>query len=317
MKIAMFYGDKRNHGDYDNGVWMDILKIPYIEKIEEAGNYDVIIRTLWLEATGWSQEIRRKFPHVKQIGLSDHPLSSQISKLSADRQYAYLFDLQHLDGLMALTEEERQWYATALPSKPVIKGGLPFPFDTYEERYGMLREQERQYVGLGVGASDNDRNFISNVLVFQRLRLENPNLKGVFLSVPTSLIPYCSYLCEKFPGMYIQERTNMDDFYAILTQCKVVLSLADRNTPGRIQGEAAFFEIPVVGSNRLELQNELFPALSVSPYQLITATQLVADFVERGVDGRAKFGAPAREKLKKYNYYASKRKFNSLLRQIT
>lgn len=316
MKMAIFYGDKPNRGDYDNGVWMDLLKIPYIEQLEEAGNYDLIIRTLWLEATGWSKEIRSKFPHVKQIGLSDHPLSTHISKLSADRQVAYLSDLEALDGIIALTEEERQFYQTALPSKTVIKGGLPFPFESYEARFGALRKQPRQYIGLGVGASDNDRNFISNVLVFQRLRMENPELKGVFLSIPTQLIPYCSYLCKQYPGMYIQERSNMDDFYGILTQCQFVLNLADRNTPGRIQGEGAFFEIPVIGSNRFELQNELFPQLAVTPYELETATRRAKELLADPEMARA-LGITAKEKLEKYNYRASKRRFNALVRNIS
>ncbi len=68
LKTAIFYGDKRNIGDYDNGIWMDILGIPFLEKLEQAGDYDVIIRTLWLESIGWSQEIRKRFPHVIQIG---------------------------------------------------------------------------------------------------------------------------------------------------------------------------------------------------------------------------------------------------------
>lgn len=315
-KIAIFYGDKPNHGDYDNGVWMDVLKIPYIERLEEAGNYDVIIRTLWLEATGWSGEIRSKFPHVKQIGLSDHPLSTHISKLPAERQVAYLKDLESLDGLMALTEEERQFYQVALPSKPVIKGGLPFPFETYEARFGSLRQQPREYIGLGVGATDNDRNFISNVLVFQRLRMENPALRGVFLSVPQPLIGYCSYLADKYPNMYLQPRTNMDDFYGILTQCQFVLNLADRNTPGRLQGEAAFFNIPVIGSDRFELQNELFPQLAVTPYELETAVRRGQELLNDPELGRA-LGITAGERLQRYNYAASRRKFNALLRKIS
>ena len=114
---AIFYGDKPNKGDYDNGVWMDILQIPYIQRLEEASVYDKVIRTLWLDAIGWTKQIRDTYPHVIQIGLSDHPLSTHISKLDAARQYAYLADLQFLDGLMALTEEEREFYQTALPHR--------------------------------------------------------------------------------------------------------------------------------------------------------------------------------------------------------
>lgn len=314
-KIAIYYGDKRNNGDYDNGVWMDLLGIPFVQDYEKAGEYDIIIRTLWLDAIGMSKMIRSKFPHVKQIGLSDHPLSTHISKMSADRQVAYLQDLESLDAVMALTEEEREWYQTALPSKPVIKVGLPFPFKSYEERFGVMRQEEKRFIGLGVGASDNDRNFISDVIVFQRLLLDHPDIQGVFLSIPPQLMSYCYYLCEKFPNMYIQERTDMATYYQTLATCKFVISLADRNTPGRLQGEAAFFNIPVIGSNRLELQNELYPDLSVTPYQLEKATQM-GNYLLNNPAILSELGKRAAKKLARYDYRASRRKFNALLNRI-
>jgi hypothetical protein len=315
MKIGFYYGDKPNNGDYDNGVWMDILKVPFIQKIEEAENFDVIIRTLWLDAIGWSKEIRNRFPHVIQIGLSDHPLSTHISKLTPDKQIAYISDLQYLDGLMALTEEERQWYQTALPSKPVIKAGLPFPFDSYLKRYGKYVGSEKKYVGLGVGASDNDRNFVSSALVFAKLKLRYPELEGVYLSLPSYQIAPTNVYADAIPGIRLHERVGMEAFYDLLSQCKFVINLADRNTPGRIQGEAAFFGVPVIGSNRLELQNELFPKLATSPYELEAAEGAAIVLLESPAMGEH-LAKIARKKLEVYNYRKSKARFNKLLREI-
>ena len=319
LKTAIFYGDKLNNGNYDNGVWMHLLGIPFLSRIEEAANYDVIIRTLWMESTiqGWSQEIRRRYPHVKQIGLSDHPLSTHISKLPADRQLRYINDLQALDGIMALTEEERQWYQIAAPSKPVIKAGLPFPFETYQDRYSKFYDSERKFIGLGVGASDSDRNFISSFLVFQRLRLVYPEIKGVFLSIPSQLIPYCSQLADVSDGsIFIQQREDMEEFYDTLSQCHFVLNMADRNTPGRIQGEGAFFGVPVVGSNRLELQNELFPTLATTPYELEKVFGIASWLIENP-HKIPDINLLAYIRLKtRYDYASSKRKYNKLLKEI-
>jgi glycosyltransferase involved in cell wall biosynthesis len=315
-ELAIFYGDKQNQGDFDNGVWMDILKIPYIQRLEEASLFRTVIRTLWLEASGWSQEIRQRYPHVTQIGLSDHPLSTHISRLDAARQYAYLSDLNMLDGLMALTEEERQFYQTLLPHIPVEHVGLPFPVESYETRYGHLRNNEKQYIGLGVGASDNDRNFVSNILAFRKLQLNNPSLVGVFLSIPDQLLQYCSYWAEKLDNVFIHRRVDMDDYYDVLSQCKFVFNLADRNTPGRLQGEAAFFNIPVVGSNRFELQNKLFPQWAITPFSIedaVTKGQWIldnkdeADFLSKQAHGTL---------VEEYNYENSKLKFQRLLDKI-
>lgn len=317
LRVGIYFGDKLNTGEYDNGVWMDILKIPYLANIEDAKDFDVIIRTLWIESTigGWSHEIRSRFPAVKQIGLSDHPLSTHISKLSASNQVAYLADLQYLDGIMALTEEERQWYQVALPAIPVIKTGLPFPFETYEERYAKFRDSEKKYIGLGVGASDNDRNFVSSWNIFRRLQLEYPDIIGVFLSIPQPIFQQTMVLADQTPNIFIHERNDMSEFYDILSQCKFVINLADRNTPGRIQAEGAFLGVPVIGSNRLELQEELFPELSVTPYSLEKALGLSKMLLERPDMGET-LATQARERLQKYNYRASKRKFNKLLKDI-
>jgi len=317
LRIGFYYGDSLNTGEYDNGVWMDILKIPYIAKIEEAGNYDVIIRTLWIESTvqGWSHEIRSRFPAVKQIGLSDHPLSTHISRMDGANQVAYLADLQYLDGIMALTEEEREWYQTAVPAIPVIKSGLPFPFETYEKRYAQFRDSEKKYIAIGVGAADNDRNFITSWNIFRRLQLEYPDVVGVFLSVPPVLLPYCTYLADRTKNLFIHERTDMTDFYDVLSQCKFVINTADRNSPGRIQAEGAFFGVPVIGSNRLELQKELFPDLAISPYSTEKAVALSKLLLEDPELG-SNLALDARDKLEKYDYDSSKRKFNKLLKKI-
>jgi len=91
--------------------------------------------------------------------------------------------------------------------------------------------------------------------------------------------------------------------------------MADRNTPGRIQGEAAFFGVPVIGSNRLELQNELFPDLAVSPYSAEEALNL-ARFLLDNPEWEKPILKRAFNNLQKYNYTATRRKFNKLLKEI-
>lgn len=312
--LAIFYGDKENTGQYDNGVWMHLLDIPWITKIEEAGLYKTVIRTLWLEAAGWSKEIRNRFPHVKQIGLIDHPLSAHISKMSAERQYAFISDLQYLDAIMTLTEEEREWYQVAVPSIPVVRVGLPFPFEQYEKKYGHFRESDKDLIGLGVGASDNDRNFVSNILAFRKLQLKNPDLRGVFLSIPSQLIPYCAYWADRVDNLYIHQRVDMGEYYEMLSRCKFVINLTDRNTPGRLQGEGAFFKVPVIGSNRLELQEELFPSLSVKPFELEKVVTLGQQILDGAIGSDTT--EYAYEALKNYNYEKSRERFNAILARV-
>lgn len=313
---AIFYGDKQNNDDYDNGVWMKVLDIPFIQKIEEAALYQTIIRTLWVEASGWSKSIRDEHPHIIQIGLSDHPLSTHIAKLDALTQHAYLSDLQYLDGIMVLTEEERQFYSIVIPHIPVERVGLPFPVESYETRYGSFRNNEKKYIGLGVGASDNDRNFISNLMVFQQLQLKNPDLVGVFLSIPHQLMPYCSYWSDKFSNVYIHQRNGMDEMYEMLSQCKLVINLADRNTPGRLQGEAAFLDIPVVGSNRFELQEELFPQWSVKPYDLEAAVEHAQWILDHPADATTLAQTAHETLVTNYSYEKSRDRYNSLLKRV-
>lgn len=313
LNAMFFYGDKLNSGQYDNGVWMDILKVPFFEKIDQAEPYDVILRTLWLESVGWSKEIKTRWPQKTLIGLIDHPLSTHVSKMPPQQQVEFIADLEYLDGIMTLTEEERQWYQTAVPSKPVVKAGLPFPFEAYTEKYGALINSPKKYIGLGVGAADNDRNFITSFIIFQRLKLEFPELQGVFMSIPDNLLHRIVPLCDAAPDLYIHEREGMGQFYDVLSQCQFVINMADRNTPGRLQGEAAFFGVPVIGSNRLELQNELFPSLAVSPFEAQKAYENAKGLL---TNPDSKLIIYAQKKLQRYNYKNSRKIFFNLLEEI-
>jgi glycosyltransferase involved in cell wall biosynthesis len=314
-ELGMFYGDKPNTGQYDNGVWLDVLQIPYLRTIEEASLYKVVIRTLWLDAIGWSKEIRNRYPHVKQVGLIDHPLSAHISRLPAEKQYAFIDDLQYLDGIMVLTEEEREFYSVAVPSKPVEYVGLPFPFSSYEDKYGKFRDSEKEYIGLGVGASDNDRNFVSNILAFQKLQLKNPDLQGVFLSIPSHLVPYCAYWADRVDNLYIHARVEMSEYYEMLSRCKFVINLTDRNTPGRLQGEAAFFGVPTIGANRLELQEKLWPQLSVKPYELESAVKIGQHLLDHP-EFVAQTTEYALKQLRHFDYKRSAERFNKIMNRI-
>jgi hypothetical protein len=315
--LGFFYGDKPNYGNsFDNGIWMHVLDIPWLTRIEESSLYKTIIRTLWQESAvqQWSQTIKTRYPHVRLIGLEDHP-TTQIQTWHPRAQKAYIDDIQYLDGIMALTRESEQWYKIVAPSVPVEYVGLPFPFDGYEKKYGHFISQEREYIGLGVGAADNDRNFVSNLAVFRRLQLDNPDLTGLFLSIPHQLMQYCMYWADQIPNVFIHQRTEMGEFYEMLTRCKLVLNLADRNTPGRIQGEAAFFGIPVVGSNRLELQNLLWPGYSVSPYALedaVRASEAILEDANKVREACFK----AREGLEEFNYENSRARFQNLMKRI-
>lgn len=317
LKIAIFYGDKRNNGDYDNGVWMDLLGIPFLSKLEEAGEYDVIIRTMWVDSTvaGWSREIRKRFPHIIQIGLSDHPLSTHISKMPPEHQIAYIQDLSFLDGIMALTDEERQFYTLAVPNVPVIKGGLPFPFEQFDKKFSELKNEPKRFIGLGVGAADSDRNFISSAIVMDRIHDIYPDMEGLYMSLPSYLLAPTSIYADYFGGIRLHERKGMEEFYRRLAQCHLVINLADRNSPGRLQGEAAYFGVPVIGSDRLELQKELWPDLTVSPYSVEDAAKM-AVFLIRNPEVGVELAAKARKKLEVYNYRKSRGRFNKLLRSI-
>jgi hypothetical protein len=318
---AMFYGDKGNVNEYgtlayDNSIWLSVLNIPFIQRLEQSENFDVIIRTMWLESVGWSKAIRDRWPSKIQIGLNDHPLGSHISKMSAEKQAAYIDDLQYLDGIMALSEEEREWYSVVCPAIPVVNTGLPFPYASYEEHFAKFRDKEKKYIGLGVGASDNDRNFVSSVMAFQKLRLLNPELKGVFLSIPDQLVPQCAYWADRVDGIYIHKRTNMSDYLELLAQCKFVINLADRNTPGRLQGEAAFLGVPVIGSDRLELQRLLFPDLAVRPYELESVVKLGQLILDTPTEWEDVTSFAQKTLKENFDLEPSKAKFDSLMAQI-
>lgn len=91
--------------------------------------------------------------------------------------------------------------------------------------------------------------------------------------------------------------------------------MADRNTPGRIQGEAAFLQIPVVGSNRLELQSELYPDLAVSPFDVEGAVE-AANRILTTDEGEIISSVAYDRLVSRYDYEPSRKKFEDLLAKI-
>jgi hypothetical protein len=71
----------------------------------------------------------------------------------------------------------------------------------------------------------------------------------------------------------------------------------------------------VIGSDRLELQTELYPELAVKPYEL-AKTLALAEVLLKDPEYGELVANKAKDKLKHYNYKASRRKFNALLKEI-
>ena len=87
-------------------------------------------------------------------------------------------------------------------------------------------------------------------------------------------------------------------------------------TPAATTMISAFFNIPVVGSERLELQRELFPETSVSPFALQDAVEKATALLE-STEWAAKVGQEAHDALvTNYDYEKSLERFNLLLSKV-
>lgn len=333
--------DQTGRGDdfgmYDNGVWQNILDIAMtpnagpnnkegLRTEEQHATWlrdhkvDVALWTLWLLGPSMAR-IKMMTPGFKAIGLIDHPLTPDLSVSEPTRVVRFLNSLEAYDAVCCLTPREANYYGGIHPNVHLV--GLPFPHKAYERHRvetnkAPLGEKKEITVGLSVGGpgwSWFDRNYVTTTYAFRALvdvaKQNGYTVKGVWLSVGYAPDSKVYQFLEAIPDTTMQVRSGMENYYKALQMCDFCISHIWRDTPGRLVAEAAYFGVPVIGSHTLSLQPELFPSLSVDPYDIATTVNKSMELISDGYpESMLKNAQIALHDG--YGYEASRRKFRQV-----
>ena len=310
----------------------------------KSNNIDVLIVTMWdtyigdcggIKDLGGIEVLKEICPNMKIIGLVDHPLTVDLTtKFGSNYQNmklikSYTDALPLFDAVMVLTAKEYGFYKGFNPNTHYI--GLPFPIEGMEKfTTDSIRPEKAPadiWVGLSVGgpaACRWDRNYQSTLETFKlakkliadrgRSNLAK-SVRGIMLSwTEQTDRDIIRFIKENYEDVNLQMRSDMGTYLAFLQSCDVCLSNIVRDTPGRLVGECAHFGVPLIGSYTLDLQQHLFPKLSIDPYDICDGAELLAQLITQAADDgdMSEYTDPARDTLYKMSSYeATLKQFRS------
>lgn len=241
---------------------------------------DVLLCTMWgtfVAGTGKNDRgvktLKSYYPELKVIGIVDEPLVVDItsrfggSSKNMEISKGYVDGISDFDGIFCLVESELAFYSSF--NKNVAYVGLPFPDDKYPGGgYStLLRKDVRKekqfddiWIGLGVGGNAYtrwERNYLVAFESFKKtkeLLIEaglgsEKSIKGILLSwTEKSQIDVIDFIKTNYRDVMIQVRSDMATYLHFLQSCDLVINPCIRDTPQRINGECAYFGVPIVSS---------------------------------------------------------------------
>jgi glycosyltransferase involved in cell wall biosynthesis len=359
LRIAHLHHDVDNGGasgvaDYDNGIWQHLLGVPRVPLeanlgVSQIGEWcrlqgiDVLTFTMWSPLmwgdgrTSGPALMKEEHPGLKIIGIVDDPLlvtfgthfDGNPSTMELSR--GYVEGISDLDAVMCLCRHEVPFYRSFCEKTFHI--GHPFPDIAYDRLKTPAPRPEKEdhiWIGLGVGGSAVmwDRNYLCAFKAFEQAKkivahtdpAAAERMRGIILSWDRSdPRETVRYVKETFPDIFFQLRTDMRDYLHFLQSCDAVINTSVRDTVGRLVAESAWFGVPVYGSGVPDLQKELFPKSTFSPWAVSEYAEAVAEqILDPAAAARRKVEtAQARETIiREYGFEVSLKKFRKVLASI-
>lgn len=340
--------------DYDNGVWQHVLGVPRVpleKNLTDAQigrwcknmNIDVLVCTMWgtfVAGTGKSARgivtVKEEYPELKVIGLVDEPLMVDWCHRYGGDNYnmkqaqGYMDGIGDFDAVFTICQHEYKFYRSFNPNTFFV--GLPFPDHGYSNLVFNDPHPARGdniWIGLGVGGNAFtrwERNYGVALAAFENaveiVRHEDPDkadrMRGLMLSwTEKSSMDILHNIKDRYPNVLIQMRTSMQDYLRYLQSCSAVISPIIRDTPGRLVGECAYFEIPLYGSDVPDIQRELWgDELTFSPWDVKGYATGVAKQVLTDLDMKDTAKSAKLKLIENYGMDISRSRFSDILKRM-
>lgn len=310
-------------------------------------NIDVLLCTMWgtfVAGTGKAQRgvltLKEVHPDLKVIGLADEPLMVDWAHrfggdaCSMRQAQGYADGLADFDAIITICNHEDAFYRAF--NKNTYYLGLPFPDRGYrnlvcKERHPLLASmgEDKIWIGLGVGGNAFtrwERNYGVALAAFELavkyVREVSPAkadaMRGLLLSwTEKSRSDVVVALKDRYPNVFIQMRSNMQEYLRYLQSCTAVINPCLRDTPGRLVGECAFFKVPCFGSRIPDLQEILYgKELIFEPFDVEGYAEAVSRCVLGGWDIEDEINTAHERLIGIHGMDASRENFRNMLMNL-
>jgi len=155
---------------------------------------------------------------------------------------------------------------------------LPIPIPHSFKKKPNLPDKKRGHICLGILSWNYDlSNSLSNCLAYNQID------KNITNNYQAEIIGFRKSNHNKYrrfelykkliPGLQINEWFK-NQYYKKLSSYKIVIHLTRRESLARYAAQCAWVATPIIGNIECELQKELWPKLSVDPYDIKNAAKL-------------------------------------------
>jgi hypothetical protein len=250
----------------------------------------LIICMNWFFAP-YIEYLRQAFPNKRIIGIQDDSLA-EVMLSEAALQRSYLNAIACLDSYVALNEDMFQW-ASAINSATML---MQHPFDPMTLGPRISFSHSQSLVCTGIASWNIDfSNFTTNLLVYDRLRALNDDLRGETIGLFDFQKKQIEPIASAFRGIRLREWFG-DDFLCTISKFGLVLNLTRRVSCSRVAVDCAIAGTPIIGNRSCDLQRILWPELAVDPLDIASAQDLAAKVIS-SPNFSAKIVADARKRL--------------------
>lgn len=268
-KIGLLYNNKIENCISDKGLWVDILDKVDNDVITNYDNsklklVDILCIIYDFSMVGKITEMKHKNNKQKIVLLLGFNIYPDLFSLSIENQIKVINDIKVADGILTTGLPEKQYFKYI--NEKIEWVGIPFVRDNIDS---FKCEKEKDLICISVGdiCEHNYNNHISCLNVIEKVRENiNDNIRYTILS---KINDSDKKLIQNTFNSYIDiPNNNITDYYNIISKSSLLINLSVNYTFGRIVGESALLNTPCMGSDRVDLQNLLFPQIKFDVFNI-------------------------------------------------
>lgn len=233
-------------------------------------DYDVILVSHVVFHVYYIGYLKRMYPDLTVVSVQDESIY-EVESLSARMQTHLIETLSQVDGFVAMDETYARWVRGVVDD--IIYLPQPVPQNQFQDVADTSDGPTNICLGC-VPFNTDSSQFVSSLLAFQQLVDNGYDLEGTVLGVRNWQADLFKGYEEAFNRVSLH-RFVEDGYYDHLAEYDVALQLTPRQSAGRCSADFAGVGVPCVGSEVNDLQRRCFPELSVDPYDVGAATDLV------------------------------------------
>ncbi|OGC07085.1 hypothetical protein A2526_05315 [candidate division WOR-1 bacterium RIFOXYD2_FULL_36_8] len=221
------------------------------------------------------EKIKKKFPHIKLIGVQEGSLHSPDNEYNTKIRVGYVKAYQNVDALGVLISDSISHFES-ITDRPVFWLGVPFPVK-WAKNHLISPEKKSPLIGFQNTFTSSKGGF-TNFFLLKQLQKLNPKLKGFSYNTDYKTE---NNLAKQFNvNLESKPTKSWQDFFIDHAKAYISIHMDYRWSWNRYSLDCAAAGIPCISTPHTTTHKLLFPKLCVEPFDTKKAIQLALKLLE-------------------------------------